>query len=66
MDVEFTRGKQIVARRNVLIGRMPVMLRSSHCVLNNKSEEEVIKMNECPIDPGSSYCLLCYSAHCCV
>ncbi|CAO3628618.1 unnamed protein product [Cunninghamella echinulata] len=27
VDVEYTRGKQIVKRRNVNIGRMPIMLR---------------------------------------
>jgi len=31
---------------------MPIMLRSSHCVLYNKPESEIMKMGECPIDPG--------------
>lgn len=35
--------------------RMPIMLRSSHCVLNGKSEYEISKMNECPHDPGGYF-----------
>lgn len=34
---------------------MPIMLRSSHCVLNNKSEHEMSKLNECPHDPGGYF-----------
>lgn len=30
---------------------MPMMLGSSNCWLNNKSHEELAKMNECPYDP---------------
>lgn len=52
VDVEYTRGKQIVKRKNVNIGRLPVMLRSSHCVLRGKSEAELARMRECPLDPG--------------
>jgi DNA-directed RNA polymerase III subunit RPC2 len=28
VDIEFTRGKQIVSKRNIDIARMPIMLRS--------------------------------------
>jgi DNA-directed RNA polymerase III subunit RPC2 len=28
------------------------MLRSSHCVLAKRSEAELAKMRECPLDPG--------------
>lgn len=31
------------------------MLRSSNCVLCNKSEFELAKMNECPLDPGGYF-----------
>lgn len=31
------------------------MLRSSNCVLTNKSEYELAKMNECPLDPGGYF-----------
>ena len=35
--------------------RMPIMLRSSHCVLNGKSPAELAKLNECPLDPGGYF-----------
>lgn len=35
-----------------LLSRMPIMLRSSNCVLTGKSPAELASLNECPIDPG--------------
>lgn len=32
--------------------RMPIMLRSSNCVLTGKTPMEFSKLNECPLDPG--------------
>jgi DNA-directed RNA polymerase III subunit RPC2 len=39
---------------------MPIMLRSSNCILTKKSSTELAKLGECPIDPGtlSSYSML--------
>lgn len=34
---------------------MPIMLRSSHCVLSGKSEHQLSTMNECPHDPGGYF-----------
>lgn len=34
---------------------MPMMLRSSNCVLTGKSEYELAKLNECPLDPGGYF-----------
>ncbi|KAI8382946.1 DNA-directed RNA polymerase III subunit RPC2 [Blakeslea trispora] len=55
VDVEYTRGRQIVKRKNVMIGRLPIMLRSSHCVLAGKSEADLARMKECPLDPGGYF-----------
>ncbi|XP_050307639.1 DNA-directed RNA polymerase III subunit RPC2 [Anthonomus grandis grandis] len=55
VDIEYTRGTQRVAKTGLLIGRMPIMLKSSNCVLSNKSEFELAKMNECPLDPGGYF-----------
>lgn len=55
VDIEYTRGNQRVVRNNLLIGRMPIMLRSSNCVLSGKSQFELAKMNECPHDPGGYF-----------
>ncbi|PVZ98868.1 hypothetical protein BB558_005126 [Smittium angustum] len=55
VDIEYVRGRSIVRRRGVNIGRIPIMLRSSRCVLSNKSEAEMIRMKECPLDPGGYF-----------
>lgn len=55
IDIEYTRGKQIVSKRNIEIGRMPIMLRSSHCALADKTPEEMMLLKECPLDPGGYF-----------
>jgi len=55
VDIEYSRSKQRVIRRGVLIGRLPLMLRSANCVLANKSEREMCFLNECPLDPGGYF-----------
>jgi hypothetical protein len=46
-------------RKNTIIGKMPIMLRSSKCVLTEKSEAELAKMFECPLDPGLQRFMFC-------
>ncbi len=56
VDVEYVRGRQIVLRKGVMIGRLPMMLRSGHCVLaKQKTDEEFAKVGECPLDPGGYF-----------
>lgn len=56
VDVEYTRGRQIVARKGIVIGRMPIMLRSSRCILSRqKSDQDFAKVGECPLDPGGYF-----------
>eukprot|EP01116_Phalansterium_solitarium_P004244 TRINITY_DN15189_c0_g1_i1.p1 TRINITY_DN15189_c0_g1~~TRINITY_DN15189_c0_g1_i1.p1 ORF type:complete len:1168 (-),score=468.17 TRINITY_DN15189_c0_g1_i1:231-3734(-) len=57
VDIEYTRGKQRVIRKGVLIGRLPVMLRSALCVLSkcNGDEGQLAALGECPIDPGGYF-----------
>lgn len=55
VDIEYVRGKQIVRRAGNCIGRMPIMLRSSKCVLTGKNESEMGRLNECPLDPGGYF-----------
>lgn len=49
VNVRYTRGRQIVVKKKVAIGRMPVMLRSSKCLLRGRSEDELARMKECPV-----------------
>ena len=39
----------------VILGRIPIMLRSSHCHLSNMTPEERIKAGECPYDEGGYF-----------
>jgi len=56
VDVEYVRGRQVVARKGIAIGRMPIMLRSGRCVLARaKTDAEFAKMGECPLDPGGYF-----------
>ena len=61
VNVEYTRGKEIVTKRGkdgegaVTIGRMPLMLRCRNCVLHGKSEAELARLGECPLDPGGYF-----------
>lgn len=55
VDIEYTRGGQRVSKTELLIGKMPIMLRSSKCALCNKSEFELARMKECPLDPGGYF-----------
>ncbi|KAF3854660.1 hypothetical protein F7725_022715 [Dissostichus mawsoni] len=55
VDIEYTRGSQRIIRNALPIGRMPIMLRSSNCVLTGKTPLEVSKLNECPLDPGGYF-----------
>ncbi|KAG5638940.1 DNA-directed RNA polymerase III subunit [Sphagnurus paluster] len=54
VTIQYTRGRSIV-QRNVNIGRLPIMLRSSKCVLTGRSEAELARMIECPLDPGGYF-----------
>lgn len=55
VDIAYWRGLREIRRKKVLIGRMPMMLRSSNCVLNGKSEHEMAALHECPLDPGGYF-----------
>jgi DNA-directed RNA polymerase III subunit RPC2 len=55
VNIRYTRGRQIVVKRKVMIGRMPIMLRSKKCLLRDKSEDELAAMKECPYDPGGYF-----------
>lgn len=55
VDVRYLRGKSTIFRRNVVIGRLPIMLRSSKCRLAGKNDRETAYMNECALDPGGYF-----------
>lgn len=55
VTIQYTRGKNVVRRANVNIGRLPIMLRSNKCVLNGRTEAQLARMSECPLDPGGYF-----------
>jgi len=55
VDVQYRRGAHVVEQPKVTIGRIPIMLRSSKCVLSGKSDAELEAMKECPHDPGGYF-----------
>ncbi|KAI3824679.1 hypothetical protein L1987_06148 [Smallanthus sonchifolius] len=44
-----------MTKKGLVIGRMPIMLRSLSCVLHGKDEDELAKLGECPLDPGGYF-----------
>ncbi|KFK41869.1 hypothetical protein AALP_AA2G181600 [Arabis alpina] len=59
VNIEYVHGSNgetsISAKENVIIGRLPIMLRSCRCVLHGKDEEELARLGECPQDPGGYF-----------
>lgn len=39
----------------VFIGRVPIMLKSKFCLLNNLSEKDQVELGECPFDQGGYF-----------
>ncbi|KAK5132481.1 hypothetical protein LTR08_009027 [Meristemomyces frigidus] len=55
VDIVYSKQAGKVSRRDVLIGRMPMMLRSAKCVLSGRSEADMGLLNECSVDPGGYF-----------
>uniref|UniRef100_A0A5B7BSZ0 DNA-directed RNA polymerase subunit beta n=1 Tax=Davidia involucrata TaxID=16924 RepID=A0A5B7BSZ0_DAVIN len=59
VNIEYIMGshvqKNLVAKNRVIIGRMPIMLRSCCCALFGKDEAELARLGECPLDPGGYF-----------
>ncbi|KAF2734046.1 beta and beta-prime subunits of DNA dependent RNA-polymerase [Polyplosphaeria fusca] len=55
VDIVYTRNSQRIKRRNVKIGRLPVMLKSNLCVLQGLNDREMASKDECPLDPGGYF-----------
>ncbi|PHT32732.1 DNA-directed RNA polymerase III subunit RPC2 [Capsicum baccatum] len=50
------KGKKLESmEKDVIIGQMPIMLRSCSCVLYGKDEEQLAKLGECPLDLGGYF-----------
>ena len=55
VDITYWRGNQEIIRKKIPIGRIPIMLRSSNCILSGRSEKDMARLQECPLDPGGYF-----------
>lgn len=56
VDIEYLRCDKRVNRKNLCIGRMPIMLQSSNCCLSKcVNDIELARLMECPLDPGGYF-----------
>lgn len=55
VTIQYTKGNKRIVKDGITIGRLPIMLRSNKCVLTGKSDMELAKMTECPLDPGGYF-----------
>lgn len=55
VDIRYIRNRSVVTRHGLVIGRMPLMLRSNRCILNGKNDALLAKLRECPMDPGGYF-----------
>ena len=55
VNIAYWRGVREVRRKEIVIGRLPMMLRSSKCILSSKSENDMAHLHECPLDPGGYF-----------
>ena len=43
------------AYSKTFIGKIPIMLKSTYCVLNQLTDRDLTELNECPLDPGGYF-----------
>jgi len=55
VNVAYWRGGKEWHRKGILIGRLPMMLRSSKCSLSIAAEKDMGRLQECPLDPGGYF-----------
>ncbi len=55
VDIVYPKQSGRIKKTGIMIGRMPIMLRSSKCVLAGRSEAEMGMLNECSVDPGGYF-----------
>lgn len=60
VDIEYTKNKKIIVKKNVFVGKVPIMLRSSLCHLSEERRDfelirEAQKPKECPLDMGGYF-----------
>lgn len=65
VDLEYVRNKQIIIKKDVCMGKMPIMIRSERCLLNHREsslieskksqQRKIAQSGECFIDSGGYF-----------
>ena len=55
VSIKYTKGKAFRVVKGIEIARLPIMLRSNKCHLTAKTETQLARMQECPLDPGGYF-----------
>eukprot|EP00118_Oscarella_pearsei_P025653 m.308540 g.308540 ORF g.308540 m.308540 type:complete len:1181 (+) comp44175_c0_seq1:66-3608(+) len=45
----------ITKQDKTFIGKIPIMLRSTYCILSGLTDRDLTELNECPLDPGGYF-----------
>ena len=51
VNLEYMKGDRPISIKNVVIGKLPIMLGSSNCNLTGKTHDQLSELKECPYDP---------------
>lgn len=49
------RDKNPIIIRDQQLCYIPIMLKSNYCILSGKTEADLVKLGECPLDPGGYF-----------
>jgi DNA-directed RNA polymerase II subunit RPB2 len=52
---ENNQEEDVQTETKLYIGRIPIMLRSRYCVLNDSTDAELVQVGECPFDQGGYF-----------
>lgn len=60
MDITKTIIKEgedqlLTQHQKTFIGKIPIMLRSTYCLLSGLTDRDLCELNECPLDPGGYF-----------
>jgi RNA polymerase beta subunit len=45
----------VTQHQKTFIGKIPIMLRSTYCLLSGLTDRDLTELNECPLDPGGYF-----------
>lgn len=56
-NFSFRDGEEPIETKHgkTFIGKIPIMLRSTYCLLNGMTDRDLTELNECPLDPGGYF-----------